>query len=127
MDSKYFNKFSEVFAAACCKNGIIPTPKRLKYHLNLVRAEMAYNIVEEELTDEAAYQTAETDWWEMVMADNSMLLREYGIIYDKQKDLLVYGLAYPPSILNVEELRKKFDDAMREPIYQDTDSEKLGG
>lgn len=126
MKAKYASKFAELFAAACCKNGIIPTPKRLKYHLNLVRAEMAYNIVEEELTDDAAYQTAETDWWDMVMADKTMLLREYGNIYDKQKDLLVYGLAYPPVFMHDAELRKKFDEAMRGHVYQDTDSQKWG-
>lgn len=126
MDIKYAKKFSEFFAAACCKSGIIPTPKRLRYHLNLVRAEMSYNIVAEEMPDNAAYQTAVYDWWDMVMTDKTMLLREYGNIYDKKKDLLVYGLAYPPALMQDAELRKKFDEAMRGHVYQDTDSQKWG-
>lgn len=114
MDSKYVEKFREVFETACRMAGINPSEERLKYHLNLVRAEMNYIIVTEELIDDAAYQTAEDDWWEMVMADMEILTREYGIIYDKQKDIIAYGIAYPPAVMQDAELRDRYDRLMSE-------------
>lgn len=120
MDSKYVEKFREVFETACRMAGVSPWPSRLLYHLNLLRAEMNYIIVTEELTEEAAYETAENDWWEMVMVDKTMLLREYGAIYDRRKDLIAYGLAYPSDVMLDSELRRKYAYAMRKPITVET-------